>query len=104
MIKIDEKSENTYVFIPKTLTDMIDYKLSLFNGKNEEYNVEIKEELGYFKNFYYLSIDLSNIPNGEYHYKLYDETIHEDGLIKIGIVVKKPIENKIENTIKQYGE
>lgn len=105
MIKIDDKSEKVDVFFPKTLTDMeLPLSLVLFNGKNQEYTIEITDELGYFKNFYCFNIDFSFIPNGEYRYTLSDGILKEDGLMRIGEIKSTTIENKIENTIKQYGE
>lgn len=106
MIKITDKFYENDVFFPKTLEDMkFPIYLYLKNGKNQEYTKVIEQEIAYYKNFYCFRLSFADIPNGEYTYILTDKKLKEDGLIRIGVVINKPIENKEKETkIKQYGE
>lgn len=104
MIQIDVKSSANTINIPKNQVIDGDLVLTLHSELTQQtYTFNVVDE-GRSKRFYKFTLDLENIPNGEYDYNINEV---ETGLIRIGAVAlstPEVVTYTEEVNIIQYGD
>lgn len=108
MIVISNKSTINTVYFPKNIYNEnresnteYDYKLILINrGTNKEYEFNVNDEKIANYGFYTFKLNLSNLPDCEYEYKINSENeTLANGIIRINSLVDKQ-----ENINLEYND
>lgn len=98
MIIVSDKTAKKPLFVPISFYGVSPVKLELNNrGSNQTYEFVITDS-GYTNyGFYSFDVDLSNVPDDEYEYKVFgeDDKVLASGIIRV---------NELNNTIEYYNK